>query len=253
MRGFCNGLYNVVCLPLFAIIAMILAVGPLFGWKDGFGRPALALASGIIFVSILALGIMQSIKPFMAVVGVAAAAATITTVVSMGVMAGKKAWSKAFLAAHGTHVAFALIVLGVAVSGPFQKTWERAMNVNESFQADGYTFTYTKLTQIKGDDLTINEAAIEVSRDNKFVGTLRPQQRIYRNYDHPNSEVSTLFSLGTELYATIHDLEGDKLQPLRVSIHPLVNWLWIGSILICLFPLLAWRTAKSRKGELHAK
>jgi cytochrome c-type biogenesis protein CcmF len=241
--------YNTICLPLFTVMTMVLSVAPWLGWKEGKWKPQFALVSLGIWAAIFLVGIMQGIKPYLAVAGVAAAAAALLTIVMLVVVQGKAARTRAFLASHGAHAAFALIVLGVAVSGPFEKTWERMLEPGESFSADGYTFTYKGLRKIQNDTLTINEAGIEVKKNNAIIGELKPQQRLYRNYDHPNSEVSTLFSFGTEMYATIHDIEDDRLRPLRVSVHPLINWIWIGSIFICLLPLLAWRKSNTREGE----
>jgi cytochrome c-type biogenesis protein CcmF len=137
-------------------------------------------------------------------------------------------------------------VLGVAVSGPFQKTHEVPLSPGENFSFGGYLFEYTKLRTEKKPELAIEEAVITVSKDGKRLGELTPQRRLYRNYDHPNSEVSTLFSLGDELYATIHDIEGERVQPLKVSINPMVNWVWIGSLGITFLPLLAWRTRRAQ-------
>ena len=111
------------------------------------------------------------------------------------------------------------------------------------------TFTDKALRKFQTEALTINDASIEARKERAIVGVLTPQQRLYKHYDHPNSEVSTLFSLGTELYATIHDIDDGRLKPLRVSVHPMINWPWIGSILICFLPLLAWRKKAPREGE----
>lgn len=243
--------YNTVCLPLFVILALIMAIAPWLNWQGGLNKPQNALMTAAVWLGIIVGGILLDIKPSLAVAGVASAVSVFTTTIILAFSLGKKALSRPVLASYGTHAAFALIVLGVAVSGPFQDGWERPMALNESFSANGYTFTYKKLREIKTDSLTINEAEIEVLKNNRVIGILKPQQRLFRNFDHPNSEVSTLFSLGTEFYATIHDIKDGQLQPLRVSIHPMINWVWIGSILISILPLLAWRVRASRKEESH--
>ncbi|MDR2893229.1 MAG: cytochrome c biogenesis protein CcsA [Deltaproteobacteria bacterium] len=242
--------YNTICLPLFTAMTMLLAVAPWLGWKDENWKPKFALISLGIWVVILCIGFMQGIRPLLAVAGVASAAAVFVTVGMLFFVQGKAARSKTFIAAHGTHLAFALIVFGVAVSGPFAKTWESDMGPGESVSVEEYTFTYKDLRKIQTEELAINEAVIEVKKNNVVLGELLPQQRLYRNYDHPNSEVSTLFSLGAELYATIHDIENGRLRPLRISVHPMINWLWLGCILICFLPLFIWRKNKNSEGEI---
>ncbi len=107
-------------------------------------------------------------------------------------------------------------------------------NAPQAFRRDALARTRTE------------EARITVSRGGKPVGVLTPQRLTYRNYDHPHTEVSTVPGLGDEPYATVHDLDGERLMPLKVSVNPLVNWVWIGSILVCLLPLLAFRLNPGR-------
>lgn len=39
--------------------------------------------------------------------------------------------------------------------------------------------------------------------------------------------------------------------PLKVSINPMVNLVWIGSLSICQLLLLTWRTCRAQGGKTH--
>ena len=244
--GVNQGFYNTICLPLFTAMAMLLALAPWLGWKGGFWKPKVAMIPVAAWICVFVIGFWLGVRPLLAVTAVGAAVAVAVSVVLLAVLQPKASRSRAFLSSHGSHLLFAVLVLGVAVSGPFQKTHEVPLSPGEKFSFGGYVFEYTKLRTEKKTELAIEEAVITVSKDGQRLGELTPQRRLYRNYDHPNSEVSTLFSLGDELYATIHDIEGDRVQPLKVSINPMVNWVWIGSLGITLLPLLAWRTRRAQ-------
>ena len=244
--GVNQGFYNTICLPLFTAMAMLLALAPWLGWKGGFWKPKVAMIPVAAWICVFVIGLWLGVRPLLAVTAVGAAVAVAVSVVLLAVLQPKASRSRAFLSSHGSHLLFAVLVLGVAVSGPFQKTHEVPLSPGENFSFGGYLFEYTKLRTEKKPELAIEEAVITVSKDGKRLGELTPQRRLYRNYDHPNSEVSTLFSLGDELYATIHDIEGERVQPLKVSINPMVNWVWIGSLGITLLPLLAWRTRRAQ-------
>ena len=244
--GVNQGFYNTICLPLFTAMAMLLALAPWLGWKGGFWKPKVAMIPVAAWICVFVIGFWLGVRPLLAVTAVGAAVAVAVSVVLLAVLQPKASRSRAFLSSHGSHLLFAVLVLGVAVSGPFQKTHEVPLSPGENFSFGGYLFEYTKLRTEKKPELAIEEAVITVSKDGKRLGELTPQRRLYRNYDHPNSEVSTLFSLGDELYATIHDIEGERVQPLKVSINPMVNWVWIGSLGITLLPLLAWRTRRAQ-------
>jgi len=250
-KGVNQGFYNTICLPLFTGMAMLLAVAPWLGWRGGLWKPKVALIPVAAWVCVVGVGVGLGIKPMLAVAGVGAAVAVLVSLFLLAIVTPKAVRTRAFLSSHGSHMAFALIVLGVAVSGPFQTSRELPLSPGEGFSFGGYDFKYSGLRNEKSVEVAIDEAVIEVSKDGKRLGELTPQRRVYRNYDHPNSEVSTLFSLGEELYATIHDIEGERVLPLKVTINPMVNWVWIGSLGICLLPLLAWRTRRAQGGQTH--
>ncbi|HWR05143.1 MAG TPA: cytochrome c-type biogenesis CcmF C-terminal domain-containing protein [Humidesulfovibrio sp.] len=239
--GLTKGFYNSVCLPLFTLLALLLAVTPWFGWRGGVERPRLAVIPVLVWLAAVGAGLWLGVRPLLAAAGVGAAAAVGATVLIQACLAPKLLRTRGFWASHGSHLAFACIVMGVAVSGPFQKTLEVPLSPGETVSFEGYEFRFDSVREITTPEMTAKEAVVEVTRDGKHLGELTPQQRLYRNYDHPNSEVSILFSLGNELYATIHDLDGDRVEPLKISINPMVNWVWIGSLAICLLPLLALR------------
>lgn len=250
-KGVTIDFYNSVCLPLFAAMALLLAIAPWFRWRGGLHHPKMVFVPVMLWAGVFAAGLGMGVRPGLAVAGVGAALAVVVSALLLAFVQPKAAGRRSFWASHASHIAYAVIVLGVAVSGPFQKSFETPLAPGESFSFGGYDFTYIELRNRQDAEVKIKEAAIQVSRNGKPVGELTPQQRTYRNYAHPNSEVSTLFSLGEELYATIHDIEGERVLPLKVNINPMVNWVWFGSLAICLLPVLAWRTKRDQKKPLH--
>ena len=78
-----------------------------------------------------------------------------------------------------------------------------------------------------------------VSKNGKDVGALIPQRRIYVTQPNkPYSEAVTIFSLGKEIYATFSGIDSKGRAHMRISTHPLVNWIWLGAIIMSLAPLL---------------
>ena len=243
-KGAEQGFYNTVCLPLFTLLTVVMALAPWFGWTGGPKRRDVPAGLAGLWLVLTIVGVFQGIRPVLAVAGVSAAVIAGLSVALLLVLIPGAFRSRRFWASHGSHLGLAVIVLGVAVSGPFQRSHEQALSPGESFEFSGYRFTYQDLgaTDTPGQEITrTEEARIAVSRDGKPVGVLAPQRLTYRNYDHPHTEVSTLPGLGDELYATVHDLDGQRLTPLKVSVNPMVNWVWIGSVMVCALPLLAIR------------
>ncbi len=246
-KGAEQGFYNTVCLPLFTLLTVIMALAPWFGWTGGLKRLDVPTGLAVLWLALVVAGASLGVRPVLAVAGVAAAAMAGLSVLLLFILVPGSLGNRRFWASHGGHLGLAVIVLGVAVSGPFQRSFEKALSPGESFDFSGYRFTYQGLgaADTPGQEITrTEEARITVSRAGKPVGVLTPQRLTYRNYDHPHTEVSTLPGLGNELYATVHDLDGERLTPLKVSVNPLVNWVWIGSVAVCLLPLLAMRSKR---------
>ena len=64
--------------------------------------------------------------------------------------------------------------------------------------------------------------------------------------------MSTIFSLGNEIYATLLSVDEQGTATLAVNVNPLVNWLWIGGILMCLFPFFGLARVRRLKEEEEA-
>jgi cytochrome c-type biogenesis protein CcmF len=110
--------------------------------------------------------------------------------------------------------------------------------------------TYKALYEGEGPGMIFIEAELEVAKNGKKIGTLHPQRRIYSKFSRNQyAEAATIPTLGDEPYATLLGISQDNKAVLRVSINPLVNWLWIGGTLASLFPFLGMRAVRSRRNN----
>ena len=63
------------------------------------------------------------------------------------------------------------------------------------------------------------------------------------------SEVDVIPGLGNEIYASLLGLDESSRVVVKVSVEPLVNWLWIGGTIMCLVPLAGLRRRKNPASE----
>ena len=61
------------------------------------------------------------------------------------------------------------------------------------------------------------------------------------------AEASTVPSLGNEFYATLMAIDRQGQVSLRLSSNPLINWLWIGGLIMCLLPFLSLRSTPRKE------
>ncbi len=242
--GLDQGFYNRVTLPLFLAVAALLVICPWLQWKEGLrDRRGLGIALGVLVAAAVALVLTGMDKP-LAVAGTAVAAACLAGVLLVfgldkAVRARRPSWG-----AWSVHFGLGLVVLGVAVSGPYQFSREAVLTPGKSIEMGGYTLTYEGAEERQTEALILVEAKVRVERDGQTVGTLTPQRRLYRNFEQPFAEVSTVFSLGSEVYATLLGVTQKGEASLKFSLHPLVNWIWIGGTIMCLAGFLALRRGR---------
>ena len=252
--GLSPAFYNTVCLPLFALLASLLAMCPWVGWK---GRVASKMHT--VFVLLVAHGFgamlaFMGLRKLLPLVSASAAVAIIASVCILVFAGTGMLRRRASLAAHGVHLGFALIVIGVAFSGPYKTQENVVLRQGQTVIIGEYAIT---LSSVRGGDshdhmagphpdhatsppaYMYSEAVLDVTRNGARLGQLRPQLRRYATYpDSVFSEVDTVFSWGNELYCSMLGIESDGATTVQISINPLVNWIWAGSVALCLFPLV---------------
>lgn len=95
-------------------------------------------------------------------------------------------------------------------------------------------------------------AELGVLRDGELVDVLRPARWWYFQLpDQPTTEVSRYMTVGEDVYASMQtvDLTTGKTQ-LRLFINPLVNWVWVGTVIMLLGSVICIGTRR-KQGAQH--
>ncbi|NJB67401.1 cytochrome c-type biogenesis protein CcmF [Desulfobaculum xiamenense] len=237
--------YNRVCLPLFALIAVFLVFCPWLGWKGGLRDKRMFIAVCACLVPAAAFLWFFGVKHPVALVGAVSAVVGIAGIVGLFATQKGMVGNGSMWAAYGVHVGLLLMTLGVAFSGPYKVEAEAVLNPGQSMRIGAYDVRYLDNREITTPAMACYEVRLAVTRDGKPVGELTPQRRAYRNNDNVFAEVSVIPGLGDEIYATLVGSTREGQASLKLSINPLVNWIWIGGTLMTLFPLLAFVRRKA--------
>ena len=148
-------------------------------------------------------------------------------------------------AAIGIHIGVILITLGISFSGPYKMEEELTFTANGSAKLGAYTISMKKLNQGEEPGYEYLEPVLEVQKNGKVLGTLRPQKRAYDKFQGMLfTEVDVIPGLGEEVYASVSGMDSRENVICKVSIEPGVNWLWIGGAVMSILPLLALRRRK---------
>ncbi|PKN08317.1 MAG: cytochrome C biogenesis protein CcmF [Deltaproteobacteria bacterium HGW-Deltaproteobacteria-8] len=240
--------YNRVCLPLFVLLALLFSACPWLGWKEGVrDKRGLAAALAAFVLSAGAFAALGYQLP-LALIGAAGAVSCMTTaLLAIGLLPEMR--TRQSIGASAIHLGLGLMVLGVAFSGPYQVGVERDVAVGQSFEVGGYTLTLKDVHEKSSKNMAQLIAELEVKKGGKVLGTIVPERRLYRGYEQPFAEVAVLPGLGDEIFSVLLGLNNDGGASLKVNVNPLVNWVWIGGIVISLAPLFILRRRKVRDKE----
>jgi len=237
--GLSADFYNRVCMPLFAVLVTMLAACPWLSWSGGMHAPRKFL---LVLASFIASAMAVYSMGYRLPISVLATASATACIVSVGLM-----WADARVrkrldsfAAHGVHLGVAFIALGIAFSGPYKIEADLALGRGDSGQVGKYTVTLSELYQGTGPGFTFIESELLVTKDDTTIGLLAPQRRVYKKWkDMQFAEAATIPSLGQEVYATLLGIDKKQNAIVRISVNPLVNWMWIGGLLMCLLPFVS--------------
>ncbi|MBE6442216.1 MAG: heme lyase CcmF/NrfE family subunit [Desulfovibrio desulfuricans] len=241
--------YNRVCLPLCALLVLMMALCPWLGWDGGLRSPkkfwAVAAGIAVAAVVIWALGYRRAT----ALLGASAAVG-----IGLGVvlLLGERAVraQQATMGALGAHLGLALVALGVAFSGPYSTDRELALAKGETAAVGDYAATLLELDEGRRTDYEYIAARLRITRDNRELGVIAPERRVYDKFGSMQfSEVDVIPGLGNEIYASLLGLDADGNVVVKISVEPLVNWLWIGGAVMCLAPLLGLRRSRRKKAD----
>ena len=248
-RGLDARFYNRVCLPLGALLVVMMAACPWLGWGGGLRNKkgffavigAFVVSAGVIW----ALGYHQPT----ALLGASAAVAIVLGAVML--LADKANRSQPVtIGALGAHIGMALVAIGISFSGPYTTDREMILAKGESSTVGSYTATLLELGEGRRVDHEFIAARLEIFKDGKSIGIVAPERRLYDKFGTMQfSEVDVIPGLGNEIYASLLGLDENSKVVVKVSVEPLVNWLWIGGTIMCLLPLAGLRRRKNPAPE----
>ncbi|WP_462324125.1 heme lyase CcmF/NrfE family subunit [Desulfoplanes sp.] len=233
--------YNRVCLPPLALVVLLLGFCPWLAWKSGFkSRMGGYLTLGALILAGGALHMLGLVKPLALLAGSSAVAVlvSITALFFSNRSLTRRLWA---WGAYGVHAGVALVALGIAFSGPYQISQEGILQKGGTLLVGEYEILYKDFRVIPDPAMTAYEARLMVAKQGRPLGILTPQKRMYANFEQSFAEVSIIPSLGDEIYATLLGFDQDENISLKISINPLVNWLWIGGTLMCLMAFFCLR------------
>ena len=145
------------------------------------------------------------------------------------------------------HMAIVLMFIGFA-GAAFNRVHQEEMAVGDSIEVGSYEFKLQNISESDNPNFARFVAAVDVTKGGEFVQTMMPERRFYHASSQPTSRVDVRSSLREDVYVVYAGQSNDGANPvIQVYLNPLVNWIWLGALLLVFGTLVALMPSKVRR------
>ena len=132
------------------------------------------------------------------------------------------------------HISMMLMAVGILGIEIFQVETQGTVPVDGSLNVGGYTIQYKDIASFPGpDQRQVTRAVVDVSKDGSLLGQLFPRIDYYPDAQQTMTIPGQRSTLKDDVYVLLVDWQpaSSTGATFKVFVNPLVNWLWIGSML----------------------
>ena len=271
--------YNRVNLPIGLFLLFLTGIGPLLAWRStslrsirrNFILPSLAM--GVALVVLVAVGVrpwaagddwqatLFSLVTFTLAAGVitAIAAEFLRGANVVATQTGKNLVSSTVLLVRrntrrygGYVVHFGIVVMFIGIAGgAFNQSHEQEMGFGDTLTLGQYRLVCKSYTQDSNKNYETEYALLDVFKGNRQITQLAPEKRFYLASQTSSTMVALHSTLASDLYVIYEGKNPDTDRPIiKVFLNPLMNWIWIGVLIVvggtflALVPNLSRTTAR---------
>jgi cytochrome c-type biogenesis protein CcmF len=130
-----------------------------------------------------------------------------------------------------------MMVMAIGILGmeSFQTSTQGALKQGDALNISGYTVKYRELASWddKGKGVNFTRATIDVYRNGIYLGVLNPRIDYYFDSKQNMTIPGNRSTFRDDLYVILVDWQPTTAMgaTFKIFVNPLVNWLWIGSLL----------------------
>jgi len=250
--------FNKVMIPIGLLLLFLTGAGPLLAWrktsfqsiKRNFTMPL--IFAGVVGGFLFWAGV-DRLYTWMSLFLCAFVTASILGEFYKGARTRMKISKENFFAAvynltmrntrryggYIVHLGIVLLFVGFAGQA-FRFETQKLMGPGDLLQAKDYLIRCEGLTSGQHANYTYETAILSVTKDGHALGEMRPQKRLFTASQQPLSHIALHTTLAQDLYVVLAGQDPDSGKVLiHVIINPLVQWVWIGGLVVLLGTLLA--------------
>jgi cytochrome c-type biogenesis protein CcmF len=140
------------------------------------------------------------------------------------------------------HLSVILMAIGIIGMEMFQTETQGTIAQGQSLKIDGYSIIYKDLAVFDTTDgRNVARAVITVERDGQVLGELHPRRDYFYESQQPMTIPGVRSTLEDDVYVILVDWQPILASgaTFKVFHNPLVNWLWIGTLMLIVGSVVA--------------
>ncbi|OFW23161.1 MAG: cytochrome C biogenesis protein [Acidobacteria bacterium RIFCSPLOWO2_02_FULL_59_13] len=263
--------FNKVNIPIGLLLLFLTGVGPLFAWRKSslgslrrnFLMPG--IVSLAIGAALFALGVRQ-LYPQISFILCAFVALTVFMEFYRGARVIRQKSGGSLLVAAvtltqrntrrygGYIVHFGIVLMFIGFTGTaFNTTHEQEMRVGDQMEIGRYRLKLLELTETDNPNYGSAHAVLALYQGEKQLSVLRPERRLYKASRQPTTEVAIRPRLNEDIYIVYAGMSEEGGAVITAHINPLVNWIWIGGLIVVLGTIVALFPSRPGAGTIRGK
>lgn len=250
--------FNRINIPVGIFLLLLTGIGPLFAWRrtssESLRRNLLIPTICAVVVAVL-LSVLGYRDPYalMAFSVATLVAVTVASEFYRGARTRQKNTNenlpmaifrltmknKRRYGGYVVHMAIVFLFVGFA-GAAFNAESKAVLRDGEKAHFKHYTITCEKLEDVETPNYYAEKANLRVSRDNREIGLMYPEHRVYKASEQPTTEVAIHSTAREDLYLVYSGRSDDNQRAvIQIYVNPLVRWVWFGGLLFVIGTLIA--------------
>jgi cytochrome c-type biogenesis protein CcmF len=240
--------------PLFAGLIFLMGIAPLSAWGHStvktLGRSIWKPAVGAIIITIaIFIGYTHNVY---ALIGFSLVALVILVTIYeywRGAYARQKSQGENIFVAlwnltsrnrrryggYIIHLSITLMAIGILGIELFQTETQGTVSAGNSLDIAGYTVQYKEVASWDDTPKGVNytRAVVDVYKNGIYLGELHPRKDYYFDSQQNMTIPANRSTMKDDLYVLLVDWQpiSSEGATFKIYVNPLVNWLWMGSLL----------------------
>jgi cytochrome c-type biogenesis protein CcmF len=141
----------------------------------------------------------------------------------------------------GYIVHFGIVVMFIGIAGgAFNQSHEQEVGSGDAITLGPYRLVCETYTQDSNKNFDTEYALLNVFKGGKKITQLAPERRFYQASQTSSTMVALHSTLASDLYVIYEGRNPDTDRPIiKVFLNPLMNWIWIGVLIVVMGTFLA--------------